>query len=141
MTLPRRVAARFAADLSQLVAIRRFLRTHAAAAGFDVPTLDDLELAVDEGCANVMRYAYPPDHVAPMIELAVELDENSCTVVIADEGVAFDLETVPPVDLLEHRVRRHTHGLGIHLMRTLMDRVEARRLEHGNELRLVKHRP
>lgn len=137
----RRFEAQFPADTSQLVRIRAFVRAHASLAGFDEAALDDLELAVDEGCSNVIRHAYPPGQTQPGLHLTVQVDEPGCTVIIADQGQRFDLARVATVDLVEHRARFRRGGLGIHLMRALTDHVDYRSDPgHGNQLQLVKIR-
>lgn len=109
-----------------------------AGVGGDVPF--KLSLALDEAVVNVINYAFadlPPPHRID-VELAIEPDR--VTALIVDNGRAFDPLTAaePKTDI--PLADRHLGGLGIHLVRRMMDRVDYRRTDGENHLRLEKTR-
>ena len=101
-----------------------------------------VSLAVDEALANVMEHAYidAPPEVKQVIEIQLAADEQRIEVRIRDFGSAFDPGQLPDVDLREHVRQGKRGGLGVFLMRKIMDEVEYK-FEAGkhNELYMVKY--
>lgn len=125
-------------DLKNLESICRFVTTAAGDMGMDDDTLYDLQLAVDEACTNVIDYAYQGRSGQPLtVECAEE--DGKCVVVIRDCGRPFDPTHVQSPDLTSPLSRRQVGGLGIYLMRKLMDDVCFRfDAGTGNELTMIK---
>lgn len=132
--------ATFRSDTANLARIRAFVREKAAGVGFPPEALDSIELAVDEACANVMEHAYPQQSTDVGLHLSIRTALDAFTVVIADRGSTFDPMTVPPPNLDRHLAEFRVGGLGIFLMRSLMDHVDYH-IQPGfkNEVRLVKY--
>lgn len=130
----------FRNDTANLAEIRAFVRERAAVLGFSVEELYHIELAVDEACANVMEHAYPPGMADPGLHLCVQVEYDRFTVVIADRGVAFDPHMIASPDMSEYMAEYKVGGLGIYLMRSLMDKVDYD-IQPGikNEVRLTKY--
>ncbi|MBI2933682.1 MAG: ATP-binding protein [Planctomycetes bacterium] len=100
-------------------------------------------LAVDEAVANIMEHGYGGVSDAP-IEIDVEADSACLRIVVRDEADTFDPLIVPDPDLPRHVAMGRNRGLGLFLMRRMMDEVHYRAGEPiGNELTLIKrfHRP
>jgi serine/threonine-protein kinase RsbW len=99
-----------------------------------------LTLALDEAVANVIGHAFaeqaPPHHVA------VELDVTDANVVatVIDNGRAFDPSAAPAPDVSLPLEQRDPGGLGVLLIRRMVDCVEYRRVGRENRLRLEKSR-
>jgi serine/threonine-protein kinase RsbW len=126
-----------AADLTDLAAIRAFVRTTATALDASVDVVPDLVLAVDEAVTNIIRHGYR-GRSGP-IGVEVERDDGAIVVRVTDEAAPFDPTTWPEPDLDVPLERRAAGGLGIHLVRTSVDRVAHRAAaDRGNELILVK---
>jgi anti-sigma regulatory factor (Ser/Thr protein kinase) len=125
-------------DLKNLESICRFVAGAASDMGMDDDTLYDLQLAVDEACTNVIDYAYQGRSGLPLtVECAEE--DGKCVVVIRDCGRPFDPARVQAPDLTSPLSRRQVGGLGIYLMRKLMDDVRFRfDAGTGNELTMTK---
>ena len=107
-------------------------------AGFDERALYEMQLAVDEACANVVDHAYqgadPGD-----IEVSCRLDDQILTVRVRDWGTGFDLTDVADPDLDAPLEERTLGGLGLFLVRQVMDDVQFRSdPELGNELMMSK---
>lgn len=95
-------------------------------------------LALDEVVTNVISYAYD-DSAEHQIEvrLGVEAD-GSVTAAVIDDGTAYDPLSQPPPDIAAPLERREIGGLGVHFVRSLMDRVAYRREGGRNRLEFSK---
>jgi anti-sigma regulatory factor (Ser/Thr protein kinase) len=125
-------------ELNKLESIARFVADATTAMGMDEDTVYAMQLAVDEACTNVMDYAYQGRGGQPvMIECS---DVNGqCVVSIRDRGRAFNPERVPMPNLKAPVSKRKIGGLGIFLMRKLMDDVRfCFDPQTGNEVILIK---
>lgn len=123
-----------------LGAVRQFVAERAEAEGLSEESVQALRMAVEEACANIIEHAYAGD-ASQEIDVAVIADADRFTVRIRDEGEPFRPEKYHTPDVRELVKRRRSGGLGVHLMRRLMDQVEYRtRPEGTNEVRLTKYR-
>jgi serine/threonine-protein kinase RsbW len=80
-----------------------------------------VQIAVDEACTNIINYAYSGGK--GVISISCELQCNDFVVTIMDRGRPFDPGVVPAPDLETGLEERKIGGLGIYLMRNLMDEV------------------
>lgn len=107
-------------------------------AGCDGRVLYDIQLAVDEACANVVDHAYEGVEAGD-IEVSCGLEGHVLTVRVKDWGRGFDLATVVDPDLQAPLEERTLGGLGLFLVRQVMDDVEFRTdPDLGNELTMSK---
>lgn len=114
--------------------IRKSLKPHVPS---DV-TLNEIVLAIDEMCSNLMIHAHncDPEH---MLELSIITKEKGQVVFeIEDDGTVFDINTFnePDLDNLIHIKRKG--GLGIRLVKTIMDKIEYESRDGKNICRLTK---
>jgi serine/threonine-protein kinase RsbW len=121
-----------------LALIRGFVNHVAAQAGLNEVETGQLELAVDEACANVIEHAYGNDATKEVVVRAV-FDDDALRIEIIDSGQGFDPGAIPESDLKQLVAERKTGGLGLRLIRSLVDEVHYE-VEPGkkNELRMVK---
>jgi serine/threonine-protein kinase RsbW len=121
-----------------LALIREFVSRVAAQAGLNEVEVGQLELAVDEACANVIEHAYGDDKTKQVMVRAI-FDEDALRIHVIDTGKGFDPTQVQEQELKELIAKRKTGGLGMRLIKTLMDEVHYD-IEPGkkNELRMVK---
>jgi anti-sigma regulatory factor (Ser/Thr protein kinase) len=123
--------------------IRAFVGDAAGGCGFATETVDEIVLALDEAVANVVEHAYEGSDLPELertIELIVESNQDGIRFRLRDHGQPFDPGGAAEVDLDTHLASGSQDGLGIHLMRRLMDRISWRPLPSGNELILEKNR-
>ena len=106
-----------------LSSLRDFISDNANKAGLGTDDIDDIILAVDEACTNIIKHAYKS---VPDGEIIIEINYNSrkFTIKLIDHGNSFDPESVPVPDLQKYLRQRKVGGLGLYLMRTLMDDVK-----------------
>ena len=121
-----------------LALIREFVATIGAQAGLAEIEIANLELAVDEACANVIEHAYGHD-ATKEVTVSANFDGDSITFVIVDAGKGFDPAQINQEELESLIAKRKDGGLGMRLIKTLMDEVQ---YEIGpgqkNELRMTK---
>lgn len=119
--------------------VRNFVVMHAQEADFPDTAVEQFKIAVDEACTNVIEHAYggQADHE---VDIAIIIDADRFTVRIRDEGLPFDQSGYQEPNLLEIAKKRKAGGLGVHIIRRLMDRVEYRTRGQVNEIRMTKYR-
>jgi serine/threonine-protein kinase RsbW len=121
------------------LALVRLVVSGAAAIERLVPErrLEDLRLAVSEACANAVD-AQQAAGVDALLEVRIEVDEEVMAVTVSDHAGGFEPESVDPIPVPTDPQRlRHERGLGIPLMRSLVDEVVFTRLPEGTAVRLV----
>lgn len=103
--------------------IRDFVSANAHRAGISSETIDNIILAVDEACTNIIKHAYK---LSPQGEIIVRIDydETKFTVTIIDYGKSFEPNKVPLPDLQKYYREHRVGGLGMYLIKSLMDDVE-----------------
>ena len=118
--------------------IRDFVVAIGERAGMEPGDVAKLELAVDEGCANVIEHAYSRD-TTKEVSVRASFDQHAIHIVIVDSGKGFDPTSVeqPPLDSMT--AARRSGGLGMRLIKSLMDEVHYEIVPGvKNELRMVK---
>lgn len=95
-----------------------------------------VQLALDELLSNIVKYAYANRDVG-VIDLTYTVVGGECQVSIMDDGAPYDPLSAPAADTTSPLDQRQPGGLGIHLVRELMDRIEYARREGRNCLLLA----
>jgi len=128
----------FSASTGAVPAVIAFVAGEVGDWGLHPQRLMQLELAVEEAVVNICLYAYevPPGEVL----VRVESLPDSLAVELVDEGVPFDPLAVGEPDLRAPAGQRQVGGLGIFLVRRVMDEVAYRRDGPHNVLRVVIRR-
>lgn len=97
----------------------------------------NLNLSLEEAMTNVILYAYP--NGTGSIELAVKATEDNMYFTLQDQGIPFNpLTEAPEADITSPAEEREIGGLGIFLIKQLMDLVEYERQGESNILRMTK---
>ncbi|MDH4099707.1 MAG: ATP-binding protein [Nitrospirota bacterium] len=122
-------------DPRYLAVIRELTAAMAGAWGMSDAGKDDVKLAVDEACANVIKHAYRGDVSGRIV--VKYFPGASFEVVIEDDGIKARPENIRGRDLDDVR----PGGLGIHFIKRTFDvfKFDGRK-KKGNRLRLVRHR-
>jgi anti-sigma regulatory factor (Ser/Thr protein kinase) len=114
-------------------ALKEFARQHRLP-----PTvLQAADLALEEHVTNVMSYAYR-DAVAHEIRIRLAIENHRLQIEVEDDGCAYDPLSRPPVDTSAPLEEKPIGGLGVHLIRNLMDEVDYRWEAGKNILRMRK---
>ena len=132
---------RMKAILENVPRAMRCARAAAQQAGFEPSTLYQIELVVDEACANVIQHAYADLEPGDMA-VACYLDGRRFLIEVRDWGRSFDPQTVPEPDVEAPLEERSLGGLGLFLIREFMDEIEfSFDPDEGNVLTMVKRLP
>jgi serine/threonine-protein kinase RsbW len=105
-----------------LMLVREFVSSAAKNAGFNEVTINNILIAVDEACTNVIKHAYENNPNKP-IDVSITLDNDKFNIIIKDKGKNFDPNAIPTPNMKEYFKQYKVGGLGIHLMKNLMDDV------------------
>lgn len=134
----RKSAATIPADVAQLHRIRDFVTQVAAAAGFNEADQMKIVMATDEALANIIEHGVNGIPGAT-VKIEVNFGPGEVTVVLADRGPRYDPMQRPDLNLPQHIKAGNKRGLGVFLIRKLVDEMDYRWSENGeNVLRLVK---
>lgn len=130
----------FPATYQSLDEIRSFVAEVARQAGFSEKDIYFIQLAADEASTNIIEHAYGGEKKGKIkIECAGSGEE--LRIVLHDWGKSFDPARVPEPNLRGDLAERKVGGLGMYLMRRLMDDVEyCPSPEGGNTLTMVKRK-
>jgi serine/threonine-protein kinase RsbW len=130
----------FPGRFESLAAIAKFISRAAEDAGLDPRAAYAVQVAVDEACTNIIEHGYGGEDQGD-VECTCRIDDEGLTVVLRDQGCSFDPNGAPPPDVDARLEDRGNSGLGIYLMRQLMDEVRFQcSLDTGNVLTMVKRK-
>ncbi len=125
-------------DVQEVPVMTEFVEKTAEQAHLDPSVTMSLTLAIEEAVANIMKYAYPEGEVGP-IEINATINDGSLSFTIKDSGTPFDPTQVKKADITLSAEERKIGGLGIHLIRNIMDTVEYHHSSNQNILTLTKN--
>ena len=124
-------------DLSELETLFKHLNKFGQATGLSEACVTDINICLDELFTNIVSYGYGDD-LEHIVRFAMNLDDHMLTLKIEDDGIPFNplekKEPEVPADLLDVRIG----GLGIHIVRKLMDDIRYDREQGKNKLTMKK---
>lgn len=124
----------------RLIEVREFVSAAAREFGFTDEETSKIALAIDEACTNVIKHAYNFD---PAKEITIDVNRGNgkFEVQISDNGKQFDPGGISSPDMKEYLSHFKRGGLGVYLMKSLMDKVEYNITPGSNQVRLIKFLP
>jgi anti-sigma regulatory factor (Ser/Thr protein kinase) len=122
---------------SEIARLQDQLEALARRLGLPPKTLHEVQLAVEEHLTNILNYAFD-DQGKHKISVRVQAAATELRVEVEDDGRPFDPLKHPVPDLSQPLNARPIGGLGIHMMRKSMDRIEYRRADGKNILVMIK---
>ncbi|HSM72342.1 MAG TPA: ATP-binding protein [Anaerolineales bacterium] len=131
----------FTANFEYLDEIRDFVGEIAQSGGFNDKDIYNIQLATDEAASNIIEHAY--EGVSDgLLEVSCGMEDDNITVILVDHGKPFDPSDVPMPNLKADLSERQIGGLGLYLMRKLMDDVEyvSDPQKNRNTLKLTKRK-
>ena len=96
-----------------------------------------LQVALDEILSNVIKYAWT-DGEKHKLRVSINVRDDGVEVIILDDGKPFDPRSVAPPQPLEAGRRPRPGGLGIHMVKQLVDSYDYKRLDGHNQVTLKK---
>jgi sigma-B regulation protein RsbU (phosphoserine phosphatase) len=124
-------------DIQQVPQLADFVDMVCEEVGMDMAVAIQMNLAMEEAVVNVMDYAYPAGTVGD-VTIEAESDDDQLQFTIIDSGTPFDPTAKEEVDTTLSAEERPIGGLGIHLVRQLMDSINYERIDGKNILTLRK---
>ena len=124
-------------DIETIPELNMFVDRVCESVGFDMATTASLNLAIEEAVVNVMNYAYPKS-LKGLITIRAIANDARLKFIITDSGTPFDPTTKEDADITLSATERPIGGLGIYLVRQIMDSVNYERIDDMNVLTLRK---
>ena len=125
-------------DISQIPRLEGFIEEIREDTGIDAGLAMSLNLALEEAVTNVMMYAYP-EGASGSVNLKAILKEECVEFVLWDKGIPFDPTAAPEADTTLGVEERAIGGLGIHLVRNIMDSISYENKNGMNILTMIKN--
>ena len=124
-------------DIKRIPRLNAFIDDVCNANGIDMSESMQINLALEEAVSNVINYAYPTGTKG---DITIEAKSNGEKMffIISDTGTPFDPTARPAVDTTLSAEDREIGGLGIHLIRKIMDHINYERTDGHNVFTLIK---
>ncbi len=124
-------------DISEISRLYEFTEEVGSEFSLSPEIVFNLNLVLEEAVVNVINYAYPKEE-HQSIYLSARLQDDSIILVLTDTGKEFDPTAAPEADITLSADDRPIGGLGIFLIRQIMNEVKYERIEGKNVLTLEK---
>jgi anti-sigma regulatory factor (Ser/Thr protein kinase) len=126
-------------NIDEIPRLSEFIELTCEEMGFDMSTTMSINLALEEAVVNVIQYAYP-NGTEGAVDIDIADDDRQATFTITDSGKPFDPTAKADVDISLSAEERPIGGLGIHLIRQIMDSIQYERKNNKNILTLKKNK-
>ena len=124
-------------DISEISKLNEFVEEIGNEFSLTPDVVFNVNLVLEEAIVNVINYAYPKEK-HESIYLSAQLHEGSIVFVLTDTGMQFDPTKAPEADITLSLEDRPIGGLGIFLIRQIMNEVKYDRIDGKNILTLEK---
>ena len=125
-------------QVGELERVNRFIEEIGNELGLNMELRMNMNLVMEEMVSNVIFYAYPKD-VEGEIELEAEYDGNELCFVLSDSGKEFDPTQKEDANPDINPTEREIGGMGIYIVKNIMNEVSYQRLEGKNLLTMRKN--
>jgi anti-sigma regulatory factor (Ser/Thr protein kinase) len=124
-------------DISEISKLNEFVEEIGNEFSLTPDVVFNVNLVLEEAIVKVINYAYPKEK-HESIYLSAQLHEGSIVFVLTDTGMQFDPTKAPEADITLSLEDRPIGGLGIFLIRQIMNEVSYERIDGKNVLTLSK---
>lgn len=138
MTENQLYVQKFQATTKSLKEVRKFFSSIARRLPIHHDLFDQMVLAVDEAATNIIKHSLGLND-KQLFTIEIELEENSISIRLMDNGQPFDPQKIPVPDIEESIHKKKRGGLGIYLMRQIMDSVNYYQKDSSNVTELIKY--
>lgn len=125
------------ASTKHLAKVRDFVAGHAINSGFQEDDIADIRLAVDEAYTNIIKHAYNNDK-QKSVDIELGYNNTEFWVALLDTGDAFNPKNYDKPDIRQKIKEKKRGGVGVYLIRKLMDDVEYQTDNTINTIRMTK---
>ena len=126
---------RISNNLNEIVVLASFIEELGEELSLPAETVMNINLALEEAVANIIMYASKEQHI---ILLKVTSTEKQLIFLLTDKGASFDPTQVEEVDITLPIEERPIGGLGIFLIRSIMNEISYQRIDNENRLIMKK---
>lgn len=126
------------ASTEHLAEVRDFVASHAENIGLNQKMISEIRLAVDEAYTNIIKHAYG-NNSAETVDIEIGSDDDQLWITLIDSGKSFDPESYREPDLMKRIKEKKRGGMGVYLIRKVMDQVQYNRKGKSNEIRMIKN--
>ncbi len=123
--------------VSEITKLNAFVKSATATLNMESGLANKIKLAVEEAVTNIIDYAYQ-NGTEGNISVTIEADESRIRFILTDSGAEFDPTGVSKADTTLTVEERPIGGLGVFLVRNLMDSINYERVDGKNVLRMEK---
>ncbi|MBR3491604.1 MAG: SpoIIE family protein phosphatase [Bacteroidales bacterium] len=127
----------FINKVSEITKLNAFVKSATTALNMETGLANQIKLAVEEAVTNIIDYAYQ-NGTEGNISVTIEADESRIRFILTDSGAEFDPTSVSKADTTLSVEERPIGGLGVFLVRNLMDSINYERVDGKNVLRMEK---
>ena len=124
-------------DISEISKLAVFIDELGEEMNLTPELIFNLNLVLEEAVSNVILYAYGEEKHKE-ISLMANMSDGNLVFVLTDSGKEFDPTKVPDADITLSAEEREIGGLGIFLIRQIMDKVDYQRIGEKNVLTMRK---
>ena len=124
-------------DISEIARLNEFVEEIGNDFSLSPGVVFNITLVLEEAVVNIINYAYPKEK-HESIYLSAKLYNDSIVLVLTDTGKEFDPTMAPETDITLSADKRPIGGLGIFLIRQIMNEVRYERIDGKNVLTLEK---
>ena len=124
--------------ISEIERVSLLVADFCARHGLSADIEGDLSLALEEVLANVILHGFD-DSAEHEIVVKLSMEHGSVSITVEDEGLPFNPLNAPEPDLTSPIEERPVGGLGVYLVRNIMDELDYQRREGRNCLFMKKH--
>jgi anti-sigma regulatory factor (Ser/Thr protein kinase) len=128
-------------DVGEIPRLNEWVEEVLAAEGVAAPIVFKMTLALEEAVVNVINHAFDGVAAPHRITLSLKVLPDQVRAELVDNGRGFDFAAAPAPDLTSPLDERPIGGLGLHLIRSMVDRVDYRRDGDENRLTIEKSLP
>ena len=123
---------------SELVQVNKFIEKFSQLFNFSDKFTFNLNLVLEEIISNIFKYAYEEDEEKEVL-INMKFTEKSLIIRIEDEGISFNPLNHEEPDTEMELEEREIGGLGIHLVKNIIDKIDYSRVGQKNVLTLIKN--
>ncbi|MDQ3019333.1 MAG: ATP-binding protein [Bacteroidota bacterium] len=118
----------FSSSTKNLALLRNFIEAEAVAFGFDLSSINQIILSVDEACTNIIKHAHHYDD-KEQIEVETHSENRQFKIIMKYKGQGFDPNNIQSPNMKDYFEKFKIGGLGVPIMKKFMNKIE---FDHNN---------
>lgn len=128
-----------AATVENIQVVTDFVNEQLESIGCPMKTQTQIDIAIDELFGNIVHYAYHPEIGPATVRVEVEEDPLAVRISFMDHGIPYDPLARADPDVTLSAEEREIGGLGIYMVKKIMDNISYEYKNGQNVLRILKN--